>query len=586
MARMVDKQAILYCSHCLNTFSSDVDQCPNLRCAQVRPAEGWGRMYVAGDVIDRNYKVLQRLAMGGAGVTYLVKALDDQGEVTGQRIALKLLFAARDHGSYLRRLSTEAQILQELQHPNIVKYLGFVHRTGHSPYLLTHFEEGGSLLDYMRDSGTFSIRDAASIGRQVCWALAKGHAQGIIHRDLKPENLLLAERPRPGETPIVRVADFGIAKVTGGLHAGLTRAGAFVGTPQYAAPEQFLGEAASDKADVYALGAVMMFLMTAKPVVKDAHILAPEDVYTRLLDSLPPVIDRQEDSVAEIQAINAVLAHAMCLDPSERCSVDDLDRMLSDVLLGNTPSNPVMAVSTEASGTNILDPVVGNAQGSLTMSGDYNDLMAEHPSPTLRDDVTSLEERVEIATKISDADARKMAQEAPRASWTPRLLIMVTLLLLVAMGGWLTTLLAEEANAPLVDENSQAVTESTSDVVVKSRAEDQQEPKPDLDPKKPQEPIAPAIIDAVQNPSLGTSARKAAMLAFKRNAQNIRRLCPQAVGKRIEVEVLMSTTGRVSWARSTRKNRTAYQCVADNMKGGKSGSRFRLPTKVRLYVEP
>ena len=174
----------------------------------VRPAEGWGRMYGAGDVIDRNYKVLERLALGGAGITYLVKALDEQGEVTGQRMALKLLFASRDHGSYLRRLSTEAQILQELQHPNIVRYLGFVHRTGHSPYLLTHFEEGGSLLDYMRDAGTLSMRDTASVGRQVCWALAKGHPQGIIHRDLKPENLLLAERPRAGESPIVRVADF------------------------------------------------------------------------------------------------------------------------------------------------------------------------------------------------------------------------------------------------------------------------------------------------------------------------------------------------------------------------------------------
>jgi serine/threonine protein kinase len=148
-------------------------------------------MYQPGDVIDRTYRVSRRLALGGAGVTYLVRALGEKDEETGPWIALKLLFANRDHGAYLRRLSTEAAILQELHHPNIVGYLGFVHRTGQSPYLLTQFEEGGSLLDHMKRVGTMSVRCAAAVGRQVCLALEKGHAQGITHRDLKPENLLL-----------------------------------------------------------------------------------------------------------------------------------------------------------------------------------------------------------------------------------------------------------------------------------------------------------------------------------------------------------------------------------------------------------
>ncbi|MGB0638716.1 MAG: serine/threonine-protein kinase [Myxococcota bacterium] len=328
MGDMVTDKPTLYCSSCLTTFVSDEELCPNLSCALHRPPNGWGQMYEPGDVIDRNYKVTKRLALGGAGVTYLVRALDDDGDASGPEIALKLLFATRDHGAYLRRLSTEAQILQELDHPNIVQYLGFVHRTGQSPYLLTRFEAGGSFLDHMRRVGTLSVREAAAVGRQVCWALEKGHAQGIIHRDLKPENLLLKDIVLAGETPEVRVADFGIARVVGSIGAGLTRAGAFVGTPQYAAPEQFLGQVASDKADVYSLGAVLVFLMTARPVIKKAHVMASEDVYTQLLDALPPSINRPDDSEKDCARMNQILAHMMHIDPDERCTVVQLDEML------------------------------------------------------------------------------------------------------------------------------------------------------------------------------------------------------------------------------------------------------------------
>ena len=81
-----------------------------------------------------------------------------------------------------------------------------------------------------------------------------------------------------------------------------------------------------------------MFLMSAKPVVKDAHLLAAEDVYTQLLDALPPTISSRTRFKADNDAMNAVLARAMCLEPDERCSVEDLDRMLSDVLSENAIS--------------------------------------------------------------------------------------------------------------------------------------------------------------------------------------------------------------------------------------------------------
>jgi serine/threonine protein kinase len=342
---MAEETRTLYCARCLTTFTSNGDACPNLGCGKPRPPEGWGRMHQPGDVFDRNYIVNKTLALGGAGVTYLCREIDQDDAEVGPRIALKVLFATRDHGSYLQRLATEAQILRQLDHPNIVQYLGFVHRAGHSPYLLTRFEEGGSLLDHMRRVGTMPIKIAASVGRQVCWALEKAHDKGIIHRDLKPENMLMSEVVDKEGHPTVRVADFGIAKVQGSLGTGLTRIGSFVGTPQYAAPEQFIGETATPATDVYSLGAVLVFLMTARPVVKNAHRMEPEEVYLLLKDKLPPTVQRPKDPEIDSVRMNAVLGAAMQFETRERCGVKALDRMLEAIVDDRDPDVPERVVS-------------------------------------------------------------------------------------------------------------------------------------------------------------------------------------------------------------------------------------------------
>lgn len=330
----------LYCTRCLTTFEGDPTQCPNLACRRKKPRDGWGRIYRQGEVFDRNYKIHKMLAVGGAGVTYVARELGPEDTEIGPKLAVKVLLAARDQGPYVRRLATEAQIIQELDHPNIVQYLGFVHRAGHSPYLITHFEEGGSLLDHMRRVGTLPVRAACTVGRQICWALEKAHERGIVHRDLKPENVLLARPVSLEEEPLVRVADFGIAKVQGSLGGGLTRVGAFVGTPHYAAPEQFVGGAVSEAADVYAVGALMYFTMMARHVVRFADRLDPEDSFQLLCDNLPPQVVRDQDSAVDVQRINLILSVAMRVDPSQRCTVTELDAMLEALLADTDPTPP------------------------------------------------------------------------------------------------------------------------------------------------------------------------------------------------------------------------------------------------------
>ncbi len=359
-----------YCSRCLTTFSEDVDQCPNLACQRKKPSRGWGVLFAEGDLFDRTYRIHKMLAVGGAGVTYVGRELDGDNEEYGPRIAIKVLLAARDQGPYVRRLATEAQIIQELDHPNMVQYLGFVHRAGHSPYLLTRFEAGGSLLDHMRRVGTLSVKQAALVGRQLCWALEKAHERDIVHRDLKPENVLLTRPVAVDEDPVIRVADFGIAKVQGSLGSNLTRVGAFVGTPHYAAPEQFVGGTVTKAADVYGVGALLYFTMTAKHVVRFADRIDPEDGFQLLCDNLPPRLERPADPPDAVRRMQTVLAAAMKVDPLARCTVVELDEMLQAVAADHEPQSPVRpapesAVGDVAPGASVLGVAAAAASRPL-----------------------------------------------------------------------------------------------------------------------------------------------------------------------------------------------------------------------------
>ena len=398
----------LYCSRCLNTFEADLEQCPNLSCRRKRPARGWGVIFAEGDIFDRNYRIHKMLAVGGAGVTYLAREIDANGDETGPRLAIKVLLAARDAGPYVRRLATEAQIIQELDHANIVQYLGFVHRAGHSPYLLTRFESGGSLLDHMRRVGTLSVRASAVVGRQICWALEKAHERGIVHRDLKPENVLLTRVVPATEDPVVRVADFGIAKVQGSLNTNLTRVGAFVGTPHYAAPEQFVGGTVTEAADVYSVGALIYFCMMARHVARFADRLDPEEGFQLLCDQLPPVVDRSGDDALAVERMNRVLAVAMRVDPRQRCSVVELDRMLEAVAAGREPELPLPEDCAAASSPAELraEAEVSAHRSALGLAGLQAPPGEASPAlvrsePTMAGDVGGEPESVEAAVPVA-----------------------------------------------------------------------------------------------------------------------------------------------------------------------------------------
>ena len=339
-------QRTRYCSRCLTTFTELFDRCPNLGCRARTPSQGWGELLEPQDVLDRHYRVDRMLAIGGAGVTYLAHELGEDDQALGEALAIKVLYAQRDQGAYLQRLANEANILLQLKHPAIVDIRGFVQRAGHSPYLVTRFERGGSLLDHLRRVGRMELRTLARMGVQLADALEVAHQRGVIHRDLKPENILLAQVPAEGETPQVRLTDFGIAKVYGGVGSCLTRVGAFVGTPQYAAPEQFEGIAPTPAADVYSLGAVLLFCACLRPVLAEIDPGDAAGTLERLHKCLPASLDASFGPPQDVDTFNAFLVATMTYEAGDRAEISEARRFLECLAEGRPAPLPRLPADT------------------------------------------------------------------------------------------------------------------------------------------------------------------------------------------------------------------------------------------------
>ena len=200
------------------------------------------------------YEVQAILGLGGMGVVYRARHLR-----LNRIVALKMALAGSYAGPHEReRFQQEAEAVAVLRHPNIVQIYDFGDVDGR-PYFTMEYVEGGSLGHKL--AGTPQpASQAASILLILAEAVQSAHQAGIVHRDLKPSNVLLTADGTP------KVSDFGLARRLG-VEAGLTRTGTAVGTPSYMAPEQARGKSnsAGPAVDIYALGAILYELITARP---------------------------------------------------------------------------------------------------------------------------------------------------------------------------------------------------------------------------------------------------------------------------------------------------------------------------------
>ena len=218
------------------------------------------------------YEVVAPIASGGMGEVY--KARDTR---LGRTVAVKVLPEHLSSRPELReRFEREARAVSALNHPHIC-VLYDVGRDGETDYLVMEYLEGETLAERLK-RGPLSLEETLRAGMQMADALTEAHRHGIVHRDLKPGNVLLT---KPG----VKLLDFGLAVVRGTSGASsqlptaehpLTAEGAILGTLLYMAPEQLEGKEADERADVYALGAVLYEMATGVRYFEDkGRTLAP-----------------------------------------------------------------------------------------------------------------------------------------------------------------------------------------------------------------------------------------------------------------------------------------------------------------------
>jgi len=212
----------------------------------------------SGEIFQQRYRIQSEVGRGSFGIVYAASDLQ-----TGRTVAVKVLLPwTRGNPSLRHRLKREAKLTRLLKSPHAIRVHEIDETDSGEMYIAMELLEGQELTQLLVTEGRLRPDRAREIGRQVLDALAESHALGVIHRDLKPHNIFICRGPNG--TDLVKVLDFGIAKVAGtedgsGLAetTRLTAPGGVLGTPAYMSPEQCRGEPLTPAADFYSLGIVL-----------------------------------------------------------------------------------------------------------------------------------------------------------------------------------------------------------------------------------------------------------------------------------------------------------------------------------------
>ncbi len=203
------------------------------------------------------YEIRKHIARGGMADVYLAY---EQG--LQRKVALKIMLPAlAADEQFVQRFQREAQVVAQLDHPNIIHVYRIGKTESGRPYIAMQYIEGGSLQDTLRKLGErgelIDTRQALAIAGKMAEALQVAHAAGIVHRDIKPSNILI----RPDGRPVL--VDLGIAAVADSAQK-LTQTGTLIGTPHYMAPEQATGKGVDGRTDIYSLGVILYELLSGR----------------------------------------------------------------------------------------------------------------------------------------------------------------------------------------------------------------------------------------------------------------------------------------------------------------------------------
>ena len=232
-----------------------------------------------------DYEIIDEIARGGMGVVYKARQ-----KSLNRVVALKMILSGQLAGEEeIQRFRSEAEAAANLDHPGIVPVYEIGEHDGHQ-FFSMGFVDGESLQNKLID-GPLTSKEAAVLVIKIAEAVSFAHEHGVIHRDLKPANILLDKYGEP------KITDFGLAKLIDS-DSDLTRTAQAIGSPNWMPPEQAAGKSSTvdERADVYALGAILYHLITGRPPFQAAtqfetmmQVIQSEPVPPRRLNRAVPV---------------------------------------------------------------------------------------------------------------------------------------------------------------------------------------------------------------------------------------------------------------------------------------------------------
>jgi serine/threonine-protein kinase len=283
-----------------------------------------------------SFRIEAKVGSGAMGVVY--RAVH---EPSGRPAAVKVITGEQlQKGTAFDRFEREAEIVQKLKHPNIVRFLG-VGRYQGTNYFAMEFVEGPTLENVLEQSehGYLPWLEVVTLGAQICQALHYAHGFRVVHRDLKPSNIMITEDGR------VKLTDFGIAKDID--RTALTAEGRTLGTAAYMAPEQISGTPeVSHKTDLYALGCLFYQMLTGEPPFKG------NTVQLLMFSHLKEPAPRPSDKLLDIpRELDDLVVQLMAKSPTDRpWDAELVAAKLADLRDRKLRDEPIAMVWPEAGG--------------------------------------------------------------------------------------------------------------------------------------------------------------------------------------------------------------------------------------------
>jgi serine/threonine protein kinase/tetratricopeptide (TPR) repeat protein len=334
------------------------------------PPDGVAHDPLIGTLIEKKYRIEDKIAQGGMSTVYLASHIQLDLPVAVKVLHERLV----PDETAISRFRREAQSAMQIRHTNAIAVMDFGVTESNLVYLVMEYLQGMTLREKLGLGKALSLRQIFSIMQQICAAVKVAHRRGIVHRDLKPENIFLQ---KDAEGEVVKVLDFGIAKLenlTNTLDLQLADSGNVFGSPHYMSPEQWSNEEVDVRSDVYSLGVILFEMLVGELPFTAPNMAALS--YKHTIEQPPGVCSLRSDLPRGVEAlVSRMLDKDPAMRPEDAGTLSEeleiafasiltpsLLRTSSDKTLGQELEKPAPSTGPLSIGSNVLNTLSGTTE--------------------------------------------------------------------------------------------------------------------------------------------------------------------------------------------------------------------------------